>query len=278
MNKFLALAFLTLGIAVSGCSSDDPVFPAPPQGSSPPPPPPPPPPAPADVSGSWVTRIVNNAVNCGLGEIIDAQTLAITQNGVDATLTTSAGAEYTGTVNGDIVTWTGSYDWRGGTATFTSATITVAGDSASGNAAWTWTDGTDSCNGTMDISVVRNGSTEEVSPNSAPNIANVFQFVDGVSFFHGTVHAVSDNADFFTFSAVADGFVEAELSGFDPATSNLDLEVLSQNQSLIVRSNSTDSFEMAGFWVQAGRTYYIGVKAISTPGGDQPYSLAIDVN
>jgi hypothetical protein len=113
---------------------------------------------------------------------------------------------------------------------------------------------------------------------SDQNNAMYWIWLSGVSFFHGTVHAVSDNADFFTFSAVADGFVEAELAGFDPATSNLDLEVLSQNQSLIVRSNSTDSFEIAGFWVQAGRTYYIGVKAISTPGGDQPYSLAIDVN
>ncbi len=74
MSKHPVLILLCLGIPVLGCSSGG-KSPAP---VSTLPPPPPPPVQAADVAGTWFSRTVNNAVNCGNGEFIDAQTILIT--------------------------------------------------------------------------------------------------------------------------------------------------------------------------------------------------------
>jgi len=125
MSKHLILLSLFLAMPMLGCSSDsvpqvvlaDLITP-------PPPPPPPPAPMPAsDVAGTWFTNTVNNAVNCGLGEIIDAQAILITQDENDIELLTSTGNLILGTVSGDIIEWTGDISERGGTTTFTSVSL-----------------------------------------------------------------------------------------------------------------------------------------------------------
>jgi hypothetical protein len=221
---------------------------------------------------------VNNAVNCDAGEYIDAQALVVTQDDTAIDLLTSTGDVFSGTVNGDIVEWTGSFEERGGTTTFTSLSLTVSGNSASGNADWTWTDGTDSCNGTMDITASRDWGVEESQRNSNPGIADPLVFTDGVAFITGAavIQSVTDN-DYFKIVLATDATVQAELSHFDLLTSNFDLEILDENFNQVALSNSIDGFEKAAAQFQAGDTLYIGVLPISQP-GEEPYILSIDLN
>jgi len=271
------LLFLALVIPVFGCSSDSTPQPVlSPLLSPPPPPPPPAPVAAADVGGAWFTRIANNAVNCGLGEFIDAQALVITQDENDITLLTSTGVTFVGTVNGDIVEWTGDFDERGGTTTFTSLSITVSGTAASGNAAWTWTDGTDSCNGTMEITASQDWSAADGGSNSLPNIADSFVFTDGVAFFTGIANSVND-IDYFAFVLAADATVQVELSHFDPLTNDLALEILDENLNQVVFSDSVDGFEKVEAQLLAGVTYYIGMLPVSAP-GEVSYLISVDMN
>lgn len=275
MSKRLVLKAVFLGLFTYGCSSSS-SPPAPPINVTPPPPPVPSPVPPEDVSGKLFSRTMNNAVNCGNGEIIDAQTISIAQDDTAITVLTSHGNVFSGTVDGDIVEWEGSYDERGGTTTFTSFSMTVSGSTAAGNAAWTWSDGTDSCNGTMDISASRDWSVGESSRNSRPGIADALTFTDGVAFITGSSISLQDN-DYFSFAPAADGVVQAELSHFDLQTSDLDLEILDANFNQIAFSSSVDGFEMVEAQVLSGQTYYIGVLSMSTP-GDAPYNLSIDLN
>ena len=282
MSKPLVLALLVLGMPLFGCSSDDnapqPVLIERPPTPPIPPPPPPPPLMPAsDVAGTWFSNTVNNAVNCGLGEFVDAQAIVITQDENDIELLISSGNLIVGTASGDIISWTGDIAERGGTTTFTSVSLIASADTASGNTAWTWTDGTDSCNGTMAITASRNSAVVEAGPNSELGNGQLVNFVDGAAFFTGVINSATDGRDSFQVVLAADGTVQAELSHFDTTASDLDLEILDENFDQVVLSNSVDSFEFVGTQMQAGVTYYISVLAGATA-GDETYNLSIDLN
>jgi hypothetical protein len=221
-------------------------------------------------------RVANNAVNCGLGEIIDASALVITQDANDITVLTSTGNSFTGTVLGDLVEWSGEFDERGGTTTFTSLSLTAAGTTATGNAAWTWTDGTDSCNGTMDITAAQDWGVADGDRNSGPSLADPFAFTDNVAFFAGTVTA-PDDLDYFSFTLAADATVQIELSHFDPATNDLDLQILNENFDIMQVSNSVDGFEIIEIDLLAGVTYTICMTPITIT-GVVAYNLSIDMN
>ena len=274
MSKRLVLTILFLAISLLGCSrgghAPAPVSTLPPSIA-----PPPPPVQAAAVAGTWFSRTDNNAVNCGIGEYIDAQTIVITQNDNAITLSMSTGNEFSGTVNGDIIEWTGNFEERGGTSTFTSLSTTVSGNSASGNATWTWTDGIDSCNGTMEIAASRDWGVEESLHNTRPSTADRFELTDDVAFITGTALTIDDK-DYFLIELAADATVQAELSHFDLQTSDLDLEILDENLVQIALSNSVDEFEKVEAQMQAGVVYYIGVLPISTP-SPVSYNLSIDV-
>jgi hypothetical protein len=270
MSKLYSLAILMAGICISGCSSDKPAFPAPRAASTPPATTPAP-----NVSGTWYLRNENNAVNCGLGEYIDAQTIMITQDARVLSLLTSAGTTLPGIVRGDIIEWTGVVDERGGTTTFTAAGLMTSAGIASGNAAWTWTDGVDSCNGMMAITAAQNWSLEETLTNSRPNIADVLPITNGVAFAYGIATTVADK-DYFALDLASDATVQIELSHFDLTTSNLDLQLMNESLETIATSQSTDSFEKIEIDLSAGR-YYIGMLPIATP-GDELYYVSVDLN
>ena len=286
MSKHHVLIVFILCLPILGCSDGSSRGAAPP--TTPPtqtppttpttPTPPTTPVPPVDVSGTWLSRTVNNALNCDVDEYIDAQALVITQDDSAITLLTSTGNTFSGTVNGDIVEWTGSFEERGGTTTFTSLSVTVSGSSASGNADWTWTDGTDSCNGTMEITASRDWGVEETLSNTFPSIADPVEITDGVAFVTGAaqIQLITDN-DYFSFVIATDATVQVELSHFDLLTNNLDLEILDENLNQVALSNSIDGFEKAEAQFQAGDTLYIGVLPISEP-SNEPYILSIDVN
>ena len=188
----------------------------------------------------------------------------------------STGDTFTGTVNGDIVEWTGGVDERGGTTTFTSLSLTATETTATGNAAWTWTDGTDSCNGTMDIMARRAWGVADGDRNSGPALADPFEFTDGVAFFAGTVVSAAD-LDYFSFTLAADATVQIELSHFGVPTNDLDLTILNENFDIIAVSDSVDSFEFIEVELVAGVTYTIGMTPV-TVDGLVLYNLSVDMN
>lgn len=275
MSKHSVLAVLFFSAAIMGCSSDSRYIPTFAEVIQPPPPPVTV--KPMDVAGMWFSRTENNAVNCGNGVLVDAKAIAVTQDLSSITLLTSSGESFSGTVNGDIIEWTGSYPENGGTTTYTSTSLVASADEAAGNAAWTWTDGTDSCNGTMDISIGKNWGIADDGSNSLPRIAQAFDFVDGVAYFDGAVATATDPEDYFSFVLDIDATIQIELSHFDLLTDDLDLELLDEDLNQVALSSSIDNFEMVAAPLQAGVTYYIGVSAVSTLGGGF-YMLSIDAN
>ena len=207
---------------------------------------------------------------------MDAKTFVITQDESDISVLSSSGDTFAGTVNGDIVDWTGSFEERGGMTTLTTLTITVAGNSASGNADWTWSDGTDSCNGTMVLTASQHTADLETAKNSVPTISDEIVLEDGVAFFTGIANTPTDE-DWFSITAEADVSVQVELSHFDADVNNFDLEILDADQNTIAVSQSVDGFEIVEFQVNNGDTVFIGVK----PNGveiNTGYYLSVDSN
>ena len=267
---------------VTGCSDGRIPVPtlvsqSPPPPVLPPPPPPPPPVIPTDVSGTWFNRIEKNAVNCGEGETVDAQTMVITQDDVDINMKVSNGVEYTGTVNGDIVEWLGDYPERGGMAHFTSAKLVVSAESGAGDAAWTWSNGTDSCNGTMAISVARDKAVPDGYANSRPDIADPVTFIDNVAYIDGSIGVGQDRYDYFRFTPATDGVLQAELSHFDTSLTDLDLLLFDAALNLVASSSTPDQFEMLQAAVQGGVRYYVKVESETLSGPDR-YYLSLDLN
>lgn len=235
-----------------------------------------PPAPPVNISGTWYSRAENNAVNCGSGEYVDGKSVVISQDSVDISMLLSSGDSFTGTVNGDIVEWAGSFPERNGMTDFTSTSMVFSADSGAGNAMWTWSDGSDSCNGSMALSFDRNAASES-DRNSRPEIADQFQFVDNVAFFTGTLGVGSDRTDFFTFTADQDAMLQVELAHFDSATTNLDLRILDENLQEIAASTSASDFEMVDVGVSGGTTYFVQVDA-TLIAGVETYDLVLDIN
>ncbi|NOY44626.1 MAG: hypothetical protein GXP50_04120 [Deltaproteobacteria bacterium] len=115
----------------------------------------------ADVSGSWTVHETVDGSDCGEGTTSDSYTIAVTQNGTQLAVT-AQGNTFAGTVSGNTLSWTGSYPEEGGTTTITSLHLTLdaAGTSGGGTVSWTWTDGTETCSGTTEITVNRAAAGE----------------------------------------------------------------------------------------------------------------------
>ena len=75
----------------------------------------------------------------------------------------------------------------------------------------------------------------------------------------------------------ADATIEIELSHFDTAAVNLDLQILDESLDEVASSASTDGFEAVEAPLAAGATYIIGVLPTDTP-VPGTYILSIDVN
>ncbi len=108
-----------------------------------------------DVSGIWTITEVVNAVDCGEGTYTDTYTMTVTQSGNEITVLVS-GLAFTGTLEGNRLRWSGSYPEDAGITTLNAdVTISDDGNSLSGSASWTWTDGSFSCSGTTQVSGVK---------------------------------------------------------------------------------------------------------------------------
>jgi hypothetical protein len=104
-----------------------------------------------NTAGTWYTTEHVNATACGEGYYYDYKTYVVTQNLCSITVA-AGGSTFYGTINGNTLSWSGSYPDEGGTITLTvSLTTNNAGDYFSGSSSWTWSDGFDSCSGTTSV-------------------------------------------------------------------------------------------------------------------------------
>jgi len=102
-----------------------------------------------NIAGVWSITEVADERDCG-GEIETSYYSAtIIQTDCDITITIE-GVSNDGEIDGDKITWTGSYLEDGGMTTVT-INLTVSGNTVSGTASWTWSDGYESCSGTSTI-------------------------------------------------------------------------------------------------------------------------------
>ena len=105
--------------------------------------------APADIAGVWTITETYLTDSCEGPGGSDTYRVTVTQTGNAVTLMFDDGTTYDGTINGNTLTWSGSYPEEGGTTTVSGEFIVSADErSLQGSDSWTWTDGSTTCSGT----------------------------------------------------------------------------------------------------------------------------------
>ncbi|MEL7025331.1 MAG: fibronectin type III domain-containing protein [Pseudomonadota bacterium] len=134
------------------------------------------PPAVPVVAGEWqISETL--ADDCGSSGTTNTYVATVTQNGSQVVVT-YGGVSRSGTMTGNELTWSGSYPEDGGTTTVSSLILNFSGDSATGNATWSWTDGTQSCSGTSSITATRLSTPAPAAPTDANAVATSSGSVD----------------------------------------------------------------------------------------------------
>ena len=112
----------------------------------------------SDVSGTWtITEIVDDSACGGGGAEIVTYTIDVSQSGTSLTVAATISGStqtFSGSISGNTIHWTGSFAESGGTTTINSLSLSLNSDcsEATGNSSWTWTDGSETCSGTSQIS------------------------------------------------------------------------------------------------------------------------------
>lgn len=105
----------------------------------------------AGISGKWSIRETVHAAECEEDTYIDSYSLEVTQSGSDFTVTASVGV-FSGSLVGDTLQWSGSYNEDGGTIeTSLAATFSSRQDSLSGTSTWTFSSSAGNCSGTSEF-------------------------------------------------------------------------------------------------------------------------------
>jgi hypothetical protein len=111
-----------------------------------------------NVAGTWSVTEINDERNCGGGSAeTEYMTYSISQNGCNISITnlTYGVGPFTGTVDGNHISWSGSYPEEGGTTT-ADISLNISGNNLNGSATWTWRGFGEVCSGTTRISGTRN--------------------------------------------------------------------------------------------------------------------------
>ena len=136
-----------------------------------------------DASGTWAYSTFNTWSNCPDGSYpTETGSITIIQTGNTFTVYGYGDGETTtGTVNGAIYTFTESYSEDGGAVTVLNTFTLTSSTSGNGTTNWTWTEGTYSCNGGHELTLLKqaeaNGDSErdgDVAPlGNRDGIVNV---------------------------------------------------------------------------------------------------------
>ena len=123
----------------------------------------------ANVAGTWNTVEQVDGTACGEGNFTENNTYNVAQNGCNLTVTDGSGNTFTGSINGNSGTWSGSFPEDGGTTTINSLSLTVSadGNSFSGSSSWTWVGTNSSCSGTTNSTGTK-APSGNTSPQPAP--------------------------------------------------------------------------------------------------------------
>lgn len=111
-----------------------------------------------DISGTWtITEIVDESACGGGGAELVIYTIDVSQSGTSLTVSATINGStqtFSGSISGNTLQWSGSFAESGGTTTINSLSLTLNSDCSevTGNSTWTWTDGSDTCSGTSQIS------------------------------------------------------------------------------------------------------------------------------
>ena len=116
------------------------------------------------VSGIWNVTLVTDETDCGgRPDETGTDTYTITQDGCSVEVADSRGT-YTGIIDGNKITWAGSFPEDEGRTTILNLSLTLSGDNIAGSSLWTWIsdDTTETCSGTTQISGTRETGTNPV--------------------------------------------------------------------------------------------------------------------
>ena len=103
------------------------------------------------VTGDWSVSYTDDATGCGEGVTMGTVNMDILQTG-NTLVVTADGIVFTGSINGAVGTWGGSYPEDGGTTT-EAFTVTFTNDETrfNGGSTWTWADGIGGCAGSSTV-------------------------------------------------------------------------------------------------------------------------------
>ena len=139
-----------------------------------------------DVSGTWSiteSAIIADQLQCAPpGNPLANYALTVAQttpttNAITVTdaANSSPATDFSGTIKGSALTWSGSFPERGGTTTYNSVNLTVGADctTLSGTTNWTYVQdpavATFSCTGTTTLSGTKNGGATCTPPPASPS-------------------------------------------------------------------------------------------------------------
>jgi probable HAF family extracellular repeat protein len=112
----------------------------------------------SNISGIWKIHqdSTTKAICDGTGEMTD-YVVVITQNGDSLMVTDPDGNQFAGVVNGDSVSWSGSYTKENGTMTISSMVLSLSQGSRTltGTSAWEWSGDGISCSGTTNVTATK---------------------------------------------------------------------------------------------------------------------------
>jgi chitodextrinase len=149
----------------------------------------------------------------------DSYTLTAVQEGTTLTVSDQYGRKFVGSVNGNKIQWTGSYQEDGGTTTITSMDISVSSDSSnfSGTTSWTWTDGVDTCSGKTSVSgnrISSGGGGGDADDTQAPTVPSGFAATaTSPSQISLSWNASNDNVGIAGYNVYRGGFFLKEVTG-----------------------------------------------------------------
>ena len=113
-----------------------------------------------NILGNWNIEERVDASECGEGIYNDTYRLTVTGQTASSLTINSNGNSFTGTFNGEVLSWSGSYAEDGGTTTSSlSATLSNDCDTFTGSSIWSWNDNTFSCSGTTTFTATKDSPT-----------------------------------------------------------------------------------------------------------------------